>query len=72
MSNAPAKKFRIGYVTATVWKNDGTTNPFFSVELSRTYKDDNGDLQNTSALNHADISNAVLLLQRAEAWIAQQ
>ena len=72
MSNAPAKKFRIGYVTATVWKNEGTDKAFFSAEVSRTYKDDNGDLQNTSALNHADIANAVMLLQRAEAWIAAQ
>jgi hypothetical protein len=72
MSNAPAKKFRIGYVTATVWKNDGTTTPFYTVEVARTYKDADDRLQNTSSLGHADILPAMKCLERAEAWIAAQ
>jgi hypothetical protein len=31
----PAAKFRLGYVTATVWKNDD----FFNTVLSKSYKD---------------------------------
>ena len=34
-ANQPAAKFRLGYVTATVWKND----QFFNVVLSKSYKD---------------------------------
>ncbi len=33
--NKPAAKFRLGFVTATVWKNDD----FYNVVLSRSYKD---------------------------------
>ena len=31
----PAAKFRLGYVTATAWKNDD----FFNTVLSKSYKD---------------------------------
>lgn len=33
--NQPAAKFRLGYVSATVWKNDD----FYNVTLSKSYKD---------------------------------
>ena len=67
MSEKPATKFRIGLITATVWKNDN----FYSVELSRSYKD--GDEWKTSnGLGHADLLNAARVLTRAEAFIADQ
>ncbi len=47
-------------------------NKFFSVNLSRSYKDDNGDWKETDGLGHGDIMNAVQVLTRAEAWIADQ
>lgn len=71
MSNAPAKRFRIGYVTVTIWRNDGTERPFYTVEVQRTYKDDNGELRNTSSLNHADVLVAAHLLTLANAWILE-
>lgn len=67
--NQPAAKFRIGNVTATVWKNDGG---FYSVNLQRSYKDDAGDWQNTDGLGHGDLLNAAKLLNRAEAFIAEE
>lgn len=70
--SAPAFKTRIGYVTAVVWRNDGINNPFYTVEVTRTFKDDDGKLQNSSSLNHADILPAMKCLERAEAWIAAQ
>jgi hypothetical protein len=72
MANAPATKFQIGFVTATVWKNNGTSKPFYTVDLTRSYKDNDGEYQNGSSLSHADLLNAARLLQRAEAWIAEQ
>ena len=70
--NAPAKKFRVGYVTANVWKNEGTTNPFFTVDINRTYKDSDDKLQNTASLGHADLLVAARLLQLASDWIMAQ
>lgn len=65
--NKPATKFRLGYVTATVWKNDD----FYNVNLSRTYKDGN-DYKETDQLGQGDLLNAAKVLQRAEEWIAGQ
>jgi len=63
--NRPDVKFRIGLVTATVWKNDSG----YSVVLKRSYKDGN-DWKETDQLFTADLLNAAKVLQRAESWIA--
>jgi hypothetical protein len=63
----PAAKFRLGYVTATVWKN----GDFFNAVLSKSYKDGE-DWKDTDQLGSGDIMNAVRVLQRAEDFIASQ
>jgi hypothetical protein len=60
----PAAKFRLGYVTATVWKND----EFFNTVLSKSYKDGD-EWKDTDQLGHGDLLNAAKVLQRAEAFI---
>ncbi len=65
--NQPAAKFRIGYVTATVWQNE----KFYSVKLSRTYKD-GGEYRETDSLGHGDLLNAARVLTRAEDFISRQ
>lgn len=73
MSNQPVKKFRLGFVSATIWSNEAPTGDrkFYTVDVQRTFKDGD-DLRNTSSLNAADLLNAAKLLERAESWIAQQ
>jgi hypothetical protein len=66
-NKAPAKKFRLGFVNVTVWKND----THYNTVLSRSYKDGN-DYQETNQLGTADLMNAARLLQRAEEWISEQ
>lgn len=65
--NKPAAKFRLGYVSATVWKND----EFYNVKLSRSYKDGD-EWKDTDQLGSGDLMNAVRVLQRAEGFIADQ
>jgi hypothetical protein len=72
MSNAPAKKFRIGFVVATVWRNDNNGKPFYTVQLQRQYKDGDGNWKAGDNLNHDDLLNASKVLARAEGWIADQ
>ncbi len=65
--NQPAAKFRVGYVSATVWQNEN----HYNVVLSKAYKD--GDnWKDTDQLGHGDLMNAVLVLKRAEGFIAEQ
>lgn len=69
MSDKPVKKFRVGNMSASVWKNDGTNNPFYTVTLQRSYKDGE-DWKNTDSMGHGDLMNAMKALERAEAHIA--
>jgi hypothetical protein len=64
----PDAKFRIGLVTATVWRNENS----YSVVLRRSYKDDRGEWKESDQLFAADLLNAAKVLQRAEEYISSQ
>jgi hypothetical protein len=66
VGDRPVRKFRVGNVTAAVWKNDGN----FSVSLQKSYKDGE-DWKDTDTLFHGDILNAIKALERAEDFIAR-
>ncbi|WP_390911852.1 hypothetical protein [Pseudosulfitobacter sp. SM2401] len=68
MSKQPAFKFKLGLINATIWDNDG----FYSVDLSRSYKNSEGQWQNTTSYGHADLLNIAKSAERAENWIARQ
>ena len=68
MANQPAKKFRLGLITATIWSNEG----FYSVDLSRSYKTDTGEWRNTTSFHHSDLLNLARCAERAESWIGRQ
>jgi len=68
MGNLPAHKFRIGLLTATIWKNEKS----YSVDLSRSYTTDDGEWHNTKSLHYSDLLNAAKCLERAETWIGRQ
>jgi hypothetical protein len=65
--NQPAAKFRLGYVTATVWKN----GEFYNTVLSKSYRDGD-EWKDTDQLGHGDLLNAARCLQRAEDFISKQ
>lgn len=71
-NNPPAQKFRAGGVTATIWKNQGTTGAYYSVNLERAYQDPNGEWKHTSALRVNDVAKARLVLSQAFAWMVQE
>jgi hypothetical protein len=65
MNKKPAQKLRLGLITATIWDNDG----FYSVDLARSYKDSQGQWQNTTSYSHSDLLNLSHIVRRAENWI---
>lgn len=67
MGEKPAAKFRLGSVTATVWKN----GDFHNVNLSKSYKDGD-EWKETDQLGAGDLMNAVRLLTRAQIFIEEQ
>lgn len=64
----PAAKFRLGYVTATVWLN----GEHYNTVISKSYKDTDEKWQESDQLGTGDLMNAVRVLQRAENYIAEQ
>lgn len=66
-ANQPAAKYRLGYVTATVWKN----GEHFNTVISKSYKDGE-DWKETDQLGSGDLLNAAKLLQRSEQFISEQ
>lgn len=66
-ANQPAGKFRLGNVTATVWKN----GEFYNTVLAKSYKDGD-EWKDTDQLGTGDLMNAVRVLQRAEEFISAQ
>src|SRR3546814_15532896 len=43
--NPPRDVLRDGNLKASVWRNESEKGPFYSVNLSRVYRDDQGDLR---------------------------
>ena len=65
----PEKKFNVGLVKATVWKNvskDG--NEFKSVSLNKSYQKD-GEWKNTNSLGVNDVDKAIQVLEEARDYI---
>jgi len=68
MSNQPAHKIRLGLTTATIWNNDGA----YSVDITRSYKNGEGEWKSTSGFFHSDLLNVAKCAERAEIWISRQ
>lgn len=69
---APVRKFRLGGVTASVWKNEGAERAFYTVTIQRAYKDTDGNWKNTDSFNSDDLLNASYVLRKAGDWIMNQ
>lgn len=73
MADKPANKFRIGLVTATIWKNTAEGDlVFYTVNLQNSYRDGEGKWVPTDNFKAHELLNAAKVLERAEAWIAEQ
>ena len=70
--NQPVKKISVGAIQAAVWENEskqeGSTS-FFSVQLSRSYKDKEDKWRNTNSIPVRDIPKAQLALAQAYEYV---
>jgi hypothetical protein len=54
--NKPETTIRVGGgVKAAIWKNETDNGVRYSVTIARTYKDGNGDLQDTASFSRSDL-----------------
>lgn len=72
--NSPEKKFRAGAISATVWKNTGTSKTgeateYRTISIQRGYKDKNDQWQNTTSMRVNDLPRANLVLKQAYEYL---
>jgi hypothetical protein len=73
--NKPEKKFSTGAISATVWKNNGTSKKdgsqveFRTIQLDRRYKDKDGSWKSTNSLRVNDLPKATLVLNKAYEYL---
>lgn len=68
----PAFEFRLGRIRATVWENHHEkTGRWFSVQVTRTYKDADGKWQNATTFGRDDLFVVAEVVRQARLWIGQ-
>lgn len=69
----PEKRFKVGSCTASIFVNEVNMKngkvPMKSVSLQRSYKDSDGNFQNTTSFRENDIPKAVLALNKAYEYL---
>lgn len=65
MSNAPYLKLRDGTLSVTVWEKNNDGKAYHSAILRKSYKNDDGEWQETDNLNGNELLKAANLLQKA-------
>lgn len=65
----PAKKIRIGNVTATVWLNDAKSGKFYNINVVRNWKDDKDEWHQTSDYTRNDLPKVQTACMQAYEWL---
>ena len=65
MSNKPFETIRDGAIKATIWKNDTDKGSFFSVDIVRGYKDDEGNWKDSRSFSGSELLRVSNLATRA-------
>jgi hypothetical protein len=68
----PAQTIRYGRLKATIWRQESDNGPWYSVVLSRTYKDQAGNWQSSGSFGRDDLLVVAKLADRANSWIYRQ
>lgn len=67
----PAHRVKIGYVEATVWRNEGDTGVWFNITVRRSWKNDNDEWQESNSYGTRESCQLVQAVQMACTWAVQ-
>lgn len=65
MANTPIDTLRDGQLKATIWKNHGEKGNFYTVTITRTYKDDAGNYHDSDSFSGTQLLQVSHLAGRA-------
>jgi hypothetical protein len=61
----PVESLRDGAIKASIWRNESENGAFFAVTFARTYKDKDGNLQDTNSFSGAELLRLARLADKA-------
>ena len=61
----PVESLRDGAIKASIWRNESENGAFFAVTFARTYKDKDGNLQDTDSFSGAELLRLARLADKA-------
>ncbi len=61
----PTETLRDGSLKATIWKNESDKGPFYSVNLTRIYKDEHGKYHDTDSFTGTELLRIAHLATKA-------
>ena len=64
MTNLPEITYQMGTVKVTVWKNNVEGNEFSTYSIKKSYKDKEGNWQDTTYLSENDLKNLSVILDK--------
>ena len=64
-TNKPVQTLRDGSLKATIWANFGEKGTYYSVQLTRTYQDEQGNYLNSDSFSNAQLLRIARLVHIA-------
>ncbi len=68
----PVHSIRFGPLKAAIWENQTQHGPMHNVTVSRSYRDDQGEWQESSSFGEGDLLPLAKALDAAHSWIHEQ
>lgn len=59
-------------IRAKLWRNSGKNGAWFNVTITRTYKDDDGDLHDSNSFSRDDLLQVAYAAQKSFEYIVDQ
>ena len=60
-NSKPIETISNGALKASIWKNQGEKGPFYSVRITRTYTDDQGNYHDSDSFSGSELLRGVRL-----------
>jgi hypothetical protein len=70
--NKPIHRIKYGAVKATIWQNDSAKGPFYTVTVSRSWRDDKQEWHDNASFHFKDLPNLAKAITDSHSWIDWQ
>ena len=65
----PTHRIRRGRLEVAIWENDSKNGVFYRAKFSRSFRDGEGKLQNSSSFSSSELVELALLAIQAQDWM---